>query len=112
MIRDRLIPALKREFAGWENPFDTPPQPIATVPAAQPAVGRVLVCDDSDEAAIQIEDTAHGHLNPHNDKLTEVQRDEFATEGVSDSLPSQLLRATGRFLRRSLSLVSDDSTRP
>jgi hypothetical protein len=86
MIRDRLIPALKQEFAGWEIQFYTPPQPIATFPAAQPAVGKVLVYDDGDEATVLIEKVTHGHFNPHDEKLSEAQRDELVTEDVVDFL--------------------------
>ena len=66
MIRDSLIPALKREFAGWEITFDTPPQPIATFPAAQEAVGKVFVYDDGDEVTVAIEKITHSHFNPYN----------------------------------------------
>ena len=86
MIRDRLIPALKREFAGWEIQFDTPPQPIATFSAAQPAVGRVLVYDDGAEATVLIEKITHGHFNPYDEKLSEAQKDEIVTEDVIDFL--------------------------
>jgi hypothetical protein len=86
MIRDNLIPALKREFAGWEIAFSAPPQPIATFPAAQPAVGRVLVYDDGDEATVLIEKVTHGHFNPYDEKLSENQRDEMVTDDVIDFL--------------------------
>ena len=86
MIRDRLIPALKCEFTGWEIQFDTPPQAIATFPAAQPDVGRVLVYDDGDKATILIENITHGHFNPYDEKLSEAQRDEIVTADVIDFL--------------------------
>ena len=86
MIRDSLIPALKSEFAGWEIVFDEPPQPIATFPAAQQAVGRVLVYDDGDEATVLIEKITHGHFNPYNETLRGDQRDKMVTEDVVDFL--------------------------
>src|SRR4051812_47651596 len=86
MIRDRLIPVLQREFTGWEIAFDAPPQPIATFPAAQPTVGRVLVYDDGDEATVLIENVTHAHFNPHDENLSEAQRDEVVTEDVVDFL--------------------------
>jgi hypothetical protein len=82
MIHDRLIPALKREFAGREIAFDTPPQPIAIFPAAQPAVGRVMVYDDGDEATVLIENITHGHFNAYDEKLSEARRAEIITEDV------------------------------
>src|SRR5258707_9614723 len=86
MIRDRLIPAFKREFASWEIVFDSPPQPIATFPAAQAAVGRVLIYDDGDEATVLIENITHGHFNPYDEKLSDAQRDEIVTEDVINFL--------------------------
>lgn len=86
MIRDRLIPALKSEFAGWEIAFDAPPQPIATFPAAQKAVGKVLIYDDGEEATIYIENITHGHFSPYNETLSEGQRDKIVTDDVIDFL--------------------------
>ena len=86
LVIARVSPQMIREFAGWEIQFDTPPQPIATFPAAQPAVGRVLVYDDGDEATVLIEKITHGHFNPYDEKLLEAQRDEMVTEDVIDFL--------------------------
>jgi len=41
MICDYLVPALKREFVGWEIVFAVSPQPVATFAATQEKVGRV-----------------------------------------------------------------------
>jgi hypothetical protein len=71
MIRDCLIPPLKREFPGWEIVFDNPPRPIGTFPATQAAVGKVLVYDDGDEATLLIENITHGHFNPYDESLKE-----------------------------------------
>lgn len=86
MIRERLIPELKREFAGWEIEFAAPPQPIATFPAAQPAVGRVLIYDDGDEVTVLIENVTHSHFNPYDESLSEAERDKMVTEDVVDFL--------------------------
>src|SRR5437016_14055541 len=86
MIRDYLIPALKSEFPDREITFDIPPQAIATFPASQEAVGRVLVYDDGHEVTVLIEKITHGHFNPYDEKLEEEQRDKIATEDVVDFL--------------------------
>lgn len=86
MIRDCLIPALKSEFACWEIAFNTPPQPIATFPACQEAVGRVLIYDDGDEATVLIEKITHGHFNPYDETLREVQRDKIIAGDVVEFL--------------------------
>jgi len=85
MIRDCLIPALKREFAGWEIEYNTPPRPIAIFPAIQEAVGRVLICDDGDAATVFIEKITHGHFNLYDETLRE-QRDKIITEDVLEFL--------------------------
>lgn len=74
MIRDHLIPALKREFAGWEIQFAYPPHAIATFPAAQPEVGRVLVYDDGDEVTVLIEKITHGHFNPYGESFQSLRK--------------------------------------
>jgi hypothetical protein len=86
MIRDHLVPALKREFPGWDIAFDAPPKPIATFPAVQPAVGRVFIYDDGHEATVVVENVTHNHFNPYDDTLTEAKRDELVTEEVMDFL--------------------------
>ena len=86
MIRDHLIPALKREFPTWEISFDVPPNPIATFPASQEAVGKVLICDDGYEATVYIEKITHGHFNTYGEALTEDESAKVITEGVIDFL--------------------------
>ena len=93
MIRDYLIPALKSEFPDREITFDIPPQAIATFPASQEAVGRVLVYDDGHEVTVLIEKITHGHFNPYDEKLEEEQRDKIATEDVVDFLKGEWLKA-------------------
>src|SRR5262245_12838175 len=86
MIRDYLIPALRREFAGWEIAFDTPPHAIATFPARQAAVGRVMVYDDRYEATVLIEKVTHGHFNAYHEPSDAEQRDRSITQDVLDFL--------------------------
>jgi hypothetical protein len=86
MIRDCLVPALKREFPDWAIAYDVPPNPIATFPAAQAAVGRVLILDDGNEATVVIEHVTHGHFNPYNNALSETERDSLITEDVIEFL--------------------------
>ena len=86
MIRDRLIPALKTEFSGWEISFDEPPQPIATFPACQEAVGKVTVYDDGEEATVCIENITHGHFNPYDESLNPEEREKIITEDVVEFL--------------------------
>jgi hypothetical protein len=80
MIRDYLIPALKSEFAGWEISFGEPPDPIATFPSCQEAVGKVTIYDDGGEATVCIEKITHGHFDPHGETLTAEERDRIIAE--------------------------------
>ena len=86
MIRNYLVPARKKEFSGWEISFGDPPQPIATFPACQEAVGKVLVYDDGQEATVCIEKLTHGHFNPFDEILTENERAKIITEDVVNFL--------------------------
>jgi hypothetical protein len=82
MIRDRLIPELKREFAGWEIDLSPQPPAIAAFPASQKAVGRVLIYDDGDEATVVIENVTHGHFNPYDEGLSDGEREKIIVEDV------------------------------
>ncbi|HEV7926966.1 MAG TPA: hypothetical protein VGR14_16540 [Verrucomicrobiae bacterium] len=86
MIRDCLIPALKSEFAGREIIFDSPPQPIATFPECQAAVGKVKVYDGGEEATVLIEKITHGHFSTYDQKLGEEQRSRIITDDVVEFL--------------------------
>ena len=55
MIRDRLIPEIKKTFSGWEMEINPVDNPIIRFPAAQKDVGDVLVYDDGDEAIVCVE---------------------------------------------------------
>lgn len=85
MIRDRLIPALQREFAGQDMIFDVPPNPIVTFPAVQPEVGRVFVYDRGHEAMVVIEHITHAHFNAY-PPASEAERVEIIVEDVVDFL--------------------------
>lgn len=86
MIRDRLIPAIEKEFAGWEMTITPEENPIVRFPAVQEAVGDVVIYDDGDEATVCIEEITHGHFNPYDESLQETKRDEMVTEDVIDFL--------------------------
>jgi len=86
MIRDYLVPALKREFAGWEIDFTPEAPAIAAFPASQEVVGRVLVYDDGDEATVCIENITHGHFKPYDENLKEEERDKIIVEDVLEFL--------------------------
>jgi hypothetical protein len=87
MIRDHLIPALKKEFSGREIAFDDPPNPVATFPACQEQVGKVFICDDGHEATVFIENVTHGHFVCHDELVTKPdEKEKWIVESVIDFL--------------------------
>ncbi|MHB1309248.1 MAG: hypothetical protein ACYC23_19390 [Limisphaerales bacterium] len=82
MIRDRLIPEIKKTFSGWEMEINSVDNPIIRFPAAQKDVGDVLVYDDGDEATVCVENISHGHFNPYDETISQEQREIAVTEDV------------------------------
>jgi hypothetical protein len=82
MIRDRLIPEIKKTFAGWEMAINPVDNPIVRFAAAQKEVGEVLIYDDGDEATVYVENISHGHFNPYDETITQEQREIVVTEDV------------------------------
>jgi hypothetical protein len=86
MIRDLLIPALKREFSDRQIDFSPEAPAIAAFPASQQAVGRVVIYDDGDEATLCVENISHGHFNPYDQSLTDEEREKVIVEDVIEFL--------------------------
>ena len=86
MIRDRLIPALQERFPSESFAFAEPPEPIASIPARYPALGRVDIYDDGTEATVDIPDVTHGHFSCYDDNLTLDQHEASITADVIDFL--------------------------
>ncbi len=82
MIRNRLIPEIEKEFAGWEMSITPEENPIVRFAGFQKEVVAVVVYDDGDEATICIEGITHGHFNAYDDSLKEAERDRTVTEDV------------------------------
>jgi hypothetical protein len=82
MIRDYLVPALKREFAGWEIDFDLPPQPVAAFAATQEKLGRLIIYDDGDEATVTVEHLTHGHFGCYQENLSPEEKEKIIAEDV------------------------------
>ena len=60
--------------------------PIATIQAAHPDVGDVLIYDDEDEATVFVGDITHNHYNPYDETLSQEQVDNAVTEDVIEFL--------------------------
>ena len=86
MIRDRLIPALRERFPTESFTFSEPPEPIASLPARNAALGRLEICDDGDEATVYITEVTHGHFSCYDDSLTPEQHETTITADVLDFL--------------------------
>ena len=86
MIRDVLIPRIKSEFDRTDIAYGTPPDPIAVFPAAQEAVGKVLIYDHGDEATVYIEKITHTHINPYDASLSGAEREKWIADQVVEFL--------------------------
>jgi hypothetical protein len=73
MIRDILIPEVKKTFSGWEMEISYEVNPIIRFPAVQKEVGDVLISDDGDEATIYLQKITHHHVNPYDECTSSVK---------------------------------------
>ncbi len=58
------------------------PNPIATFPAAHPAVGDVSVWDDGEEVMVAVGEITHGHFDSCDESLTPGQIENQIVEDV------------------------------
>lgn len=86
MISDLLVPALKREFAGWEIDYSPEAPAVVAFPASQEGVGRVLIYDDGAEATVLIENISHGHFRSFDEGVTKEEREKEIVEDVVEFL--------------------------
>jgi hypothetical protein len=66
MIHEKLVPALKQQYADVEVRYGSPPDPIAVFPAAHPSVGDLSIWDDGEEVTVSIGEITHGHFDGYN----------------------------------------------
>jgi len=84
MIRDRLIPEIRKCFASAEISFESDSNLIARIPSIQEEVGDVVIYDDGDEATVEIDKISHGHFGADWDE--KLPSDESIAENVVDFL--------------------------
>ena len=85
-IRDLLLPALRTKFPDRPFTVGTPPDPIATFPAAHPDVGDLVITDDGAEATVFVGDLTHGHFGPYDQTSSPAQVADRATDEIVDFL--------------------------
>lgn len=81
MIRDVLIPELAERFPGRGLRTGSPPNPLATFPAVNEAVGDVRIWQDGDEVRVAIGTVTHGHFSLYDATMS---RDQIADHIVAD----------------------------
>lgn len=86
MIRESILAELKSRFPAESYRVSEEGNYIAVFAAKCPDVGNVTIWDDGDEATVLIENITHGHFNPYNDSLSEIERAEEITDDVCDFL--------------------------
>jgi len=72
-ITATLLPMLKQTFPERAMRAGTPPDPVATFPAAHPDVGDLRIWDEGDEATVAIGEITHSHFNPYDSSLSADQ---------------------------------------
>ena len=82
MIRDRLIPAVRRTFPGKPFSFSEPPDPIIRLSSGHAEIGELAIYDDGEEATVCITEITHGHFNPYDPSLGQDEVDQKVTEEV------------------------------
>ena len=86
MIRDRLIPAVRKAFPDKPFLFSSSPDPIIRLPSGFAEIGDLAIYDDGEEATVCITEITHGHFNPYDSSFSRDQVDQKVTEDVVDSL--------------------------
>lgn len=87
-IRDVLVPELLARFGDRGPVLGTPPDTIATFPAAHPDVGDLLIWDDGDEATVEVRRITHGHFSSYDRSLSD---DDHALK-ISEAVVAFLAR--------------------
>jgi hypothetical protein len=86
MLAEKMTAALKREFPAAAINYDSPPKPIATIAAAQEAVGRIFIYLEDDEITVLVENISHAHFNPYDEDLSDEARAERIIPEVMEFL--------------------------
>jgi hypothetical protein len=81
MIRDHLVRELRQRFPELAFVFDEPPGSVASLQSPCPALGRLDIRDDGDEATVYFTPT-HGHFDCHDEALTIEQREKQIADDV------------------------------
>jgi hypothetical protein len=82
-IRDVLVPMLSARFADRGLRVGDPPDPIAVLPAAHPAVGEVRIADSGTSADVAVGDIAYDHFfNPYE----EERGTDKAVQGIANEV--------------------------
>lgn len=86
MIRDLLIPEIKKSFPDLPFSFSQSFNPIAHLQPSFTGIGTLDIYDDGDEATVYITEVSHGHFNPYDASLSGEQRDREIAKDVIDFL--------------------------
>lgn len=84
MIAKRLQAQLRKRFPDRGMIEGEFPDPIAVFPAHHPAVGKLEIHVDGEEAIVVIEHIAHGHFNSYDNQISDDERAQIIAEDVCE----------------------------
>lgn len=90
-ISEILIPVLKDRFSERNYIIGSAPEPIAIFPAECKEIGDLSIYDDGTEATVLIRNITHHHINPYDEKLSEIEKAEWIVASVIDFLENLFL---------------------
>jgi hypothetical protein len=82
MIRERLLPELRKRFGDRPFQYSQPPDPIARLDSGRSEIGELQVYDDGDEVTVAIHEISHGHFNLYEEGIPEAERVEWIVKSV------------------------------
>lgn len=77
-----IISRIQAAFPQLEFETGKPPDPILQLKAKDQSVGGLFIYYDGEEATVEIENITHGHFNPYDARLTQMERIDIITQDV------------------------------
>ena len=81
MIRDALVPVLRKRFPRIGFVFQENGEPFAKAPSPCETLGGLEIYDDGDEATVSLPQFTHSHFSP-NRRMPEIERDAWISASV------------------------------
>ena len=90
MIREILVPAMRRRFPSAPFEYLDQDAPFAVLPSPCPEIGRLELFDDGDEVTVYLTEITHGHFSCYDEDATREEKERRVAESVLDFLAALL----------------------